>query len=418
LVTELAGGQRRVARWGMIAGGAGYDADFLGFGPDDLREGDPQQGVLHEVLWSAVEDACVRLSEIGPRTSLYAGCARVLETDPEARVDDVVHSDPTFVASRFAYLHDLWGEALLLDTACSTGLYAVHLACRSLLAGSSDYALAGAVSLDAAFDGSYRYRPGLLYADDGVCRPFDRRASGTVGGFGAGAVLLRRLADAERDGDPVYAVIRGSAVNNDGRARIGYSAPGVDGQSRVIREALRVAGVSGADVGYVEAHGTGTRLGDAIEATALADALGPDGPPVAVGSVKASVGHCNTAAGIAGLIKAVLAVHHGYLPATPNVAEPIDELATAGGRLTLLDRGRDWAEETGRPRTAGVSSFGVGGTNAHVVVQQHRAPSPAAPTTARTAVPAAAPVAVPAGSPVGAPAGAPVPVFLPQSERV
>ncbi|MEU0787275.1 amino acid adenylation domain-containing protein [Streptomyces sp. NPDC006173] len=376
VITQLPDGQRRVARWGMAAEGARYDADFLGFGPDDLRDGDPQQGVLHEVLWSAVEDASLRLSDIASRTSLYAGCAKVVDTDPEARVDDVVNADPTFVASRFAYLHDLWGEALLLDTACSTGLYAVHLACRSLLTGSSDYALAGAVSLDPASDGSYRYRPGFLYADDGVCRPFDRRASGTVGGFGAGAVLLRRLADAERDGDPVYAVIRGSAVNNDGRARIGYSAPGVEGQSRVIREALTNAGVSGRDVGFIEAHGTGTRLGDAIEATALADALGPDGPGVAVGSVKASVGHCNTAAGIAGLIKAVLAVHHAHLPATPNVREPIEELTTAGTRLSLLDEGRPWTEETGRPRTAGVSSFGVGGTNAHVVVQEHRCAAP------------------------------------------
>ncbi|MFH9548448.1 amino acid adenylation domain-containing protein [Streptomyces sp. NPDC017435] len=376
LITELPDGQRRVARWGMAAEGACYDADLLGFTEDDLRHGDPQQGVLHEVLWSAVEDASLRLSDIASRTSLYAGCAKVLDTDPEARVDDVVNADPTFVASRFAYLHDLWGEALLLDTACSTGLYAVHLACRSLLTGSSDYALAGAVSLDPASDGSYRYRPGFLYADDGMCRPFDRRASGTVGGFGAGAVLLRRLADAERDGDPVYAVIRGSAVNNDGKARIGYSAPGVEGQSRVVREALAAAGVSGTDVGFVEAHGTGTRLGDAIEMTALADALGPSGPPVPVGSVKASIGHCNTAAGIAGLIKAVLAVHHGHLPATPNVAEPIDELG-ADSRLSLLSEGRAWTERSDRPRTAGVSSFGVGGTNAHVVVQQHRAASAA-----------------------------------------
>ncbi|MFJ6834165.1 amino acid adenylation domain-containing protein [Streptomyces sp. NPDC091209] len=377
VVTELPGGQRRVARWGMCAEGSRYDADLLGFSEDDLSHGDPQQGVLHEALWSAVEDASLRLSEIASRTSLYAGCAKVIGTDPEARVDDVVNADPTFVASRFAYLHDLWGEALLLDTACSTGLYAVHLACRSLLAHSSDYALAGAVSLDPAFDGSYRYRPGFLYANDGVCRPFDQKASGTVGGFGAGAVLLRRLADAERDGDPVYAVIRGSAVNNDGKARIGYSAPGVEGQARVIRDALAAAGVSGADVGFVEAHGTGTRLGDAIEATALADALGPDGPPVAVGSVKASIGHCNTAAGIAGFIKAVLAVHHGRLPGTPNVGDPIDELSGPASRLTLLSEGRPWTEEAGRPRTAGVSSFGVGGTNAHIVVQQAAVPSPA-----------------------------------------
>ncbi|MGW7290607.1 beta-ketoacyl synthase N-terminal-like domain-containing protein, partial [Streptomyces sp. NPDC054847] len=371
LVTEHPDGTRRIARWGMLADGTGYDAGLLGFTPEDVEGGDPQQGVLHEVLWAAVEDASLRLSDISRRTSLYAGCPKVVRTDGEARVDDVVSLDPTFVASRFAYLHDLWGEALLLDTACSTGLYAVHLACRALLRGESDYALAGAVSLDGAFDGAYTYRPGFLYADDGVCRPFDRRASGTVGGFGAGALLLRRLSDAERDGDPVHAVIRGSAVNNDGRARVGYSAPGVEGQARVIRAALAAAGIGPDAVGYVEAHGTGTRLGDAIEATALGEALGTAGPEVAVGSVKASIGHCNTAAGIAGLIKAVLAVHHGMLPATPNVGEPIDELAGPGGRFTLLAEGRAWDVPAGRPRTAGVSSFGVGGTNAHVVVQEH-----------------------------------------------
>ncbi|MFI6153760.1 amino acid adenylation domain-containing protein [Kitasatospora sp. NPDC051170] len=372
VVTELPDGTRTVARLGLMAGGLGFDAGLLGFAPEDVAHGDPQQGVLHEVLWSAVEDASLRLSDIAHGTSLYVGCPRFVQNDGEARVDDVVNSDPTFVASRFAYLHDLWGEALLLDTACSTGLYAVHLAARSLLRGESDYALAGAVSL-AESDGTYRYRPGFLYAEDGHCRPFDRRATGTVGGFGAGAVLLRRLADAERDGDPVYAVIPGSAVNNDGVARVGYSAPGVEGQARVIREALTAAGLTGTDLGYLEAHGTGTRLGDAIEATALGEALGTTGPQVAIGSVKASIGHCNTAAGIAGLIKAVLAVHHGYLPATPGVTEPIEELSRHGDRFSLLTEGRPWPD--GLPRTAGVSSFGVGGTNAHVVVSRHQ-PAP------------------------------------------
>jgi amino acid adenylation domain-containing protein len=372
VVTAFPDGTARVARWGMAAGGIAYDFDLLRFARADLRDGDPQHGLLHEVLWSSVEDASLRLSEIARRTSLYVGCAKILPTDAGARVDDVVNVDPTFVASRFAYLHNLWGEAVLVDTACSTGLYAVHLAVQSLRSGASDYALAGAVSLDGQSDGSYRYRPGFLYAEDGVCRPFDRRASGTVGGFGAGALLLRRLSDAERDGDPVYAVLAGSAVNNDGKSRIGYSAPGADGQVRVIRAALDEAGCDGADVGFVETHGTGTRLGDAIEATALGEALGPEGTPLAIGSVKASIGHCDRAAGVAGLIKAVLAVHHGYLPATPNVAEPIDELVRIGERFSLLARGRVWNSGDDRLRVAGVSSFGVGGTNAHVVVSEHR----------------------------------------------
>jgi acyl transferase domain-containing protein len=255
----------------------------------------------------------------------------------------------------------------MVDAACSTSLVAVHLACASLRAGSSDYALAGGVSIqDPA---GYTYEPGMVYAADGVCRPFDRRATGTLGGDGAGVVLLRRLADAVRDGDPIHAVIRGSAVNNDGQAKAGYTAPGLDGQIEVIRAALGNAGLTGSDVDYIETHGTGTRLGDALEATALAEALGERDAPCPVGAVKAAVGHCNTAAGVAGLVKTVLALRHGYLPATPNVAEPIPEL-TATGRLELLTEGRPWPAPAGRPRTAGVSSFGIGGTNAHVLVQQ------------------------------------------------
>ncbi|MFC4465240.1 condensation domain-containing protein [Streptomyces xiangluensis] len=372
---DLPGGARRVPRWGLLADGIGYDARMLGFSANEMLSADPRHGIFYECLWAAVEDAALKISDIGPRTALYAGKdrwdERIDQGSPEspARADDVVGVSATFMPSRFSYWNDLWGESILLDTACSTSLVAVHLACASLRRGDSDYALAGGVSIENPSDGSYVHVPGHIYARDGICRPFDQAATGTVGGDGAGAVLLRRLSDAVRDGDPVYAVIRGSAVNNDGRGRIGYTAPGIEGQARVIRRALGAAGMTGEEIGFVEPHGTGTRLGDAIEALALTDALGPQGPPVTLGGVKASIGHTNSAAGVAGLIKTVLAVHHGYLPATPNVSEPVEELRENGGRLTLLTRGMEWGGHR-RPRTAGVSSFGVGGTNAHVVVQQ------------------------------------------------
>lgn len=372
---EFRNGARRVPRWGLIADGVGYDAQMLGFSPDELAAADPQHGVLYESLWAAVEDAALKISEIGPRTSLYVGADRSNErpdwgtVEAPVRSDDVISSSATFIATRFAYWNDLWGEAVVLDSGCSTSLLAVHLACASLRRGDVDYALAGGVSIENPADGGYTYTPGHLYSADGFCRPFDANASGTVGGDGSGAVLLRRLSDAVRDGDPIYAVIRGSAVNNDGIARVGYSAPGVEGQARVIRRALAAAGLTGDQIDYVEPHGTGTRLGDAIEAIALSEALGPDGPQVAVGGLKASIGHTNTAAGVAGLIKAALSVSHGFLPGTPLVSEPIGELENNGGRLRLLPEGMPWPDND-RPRTAGVSSFGVGGTNAHVVIQE------------------------------------------------
>jgi 3-oxoacyl-(acyl-carrier-protein) synthase/aryl carrier-like protein len=374
VVTQLPNGARRVRRWGLIAEGPVFDAEFFGFAASQTASVDPRHGVLYESLWSAVEDAALKISVIGPRTSLFVGRDRWSEHfDPgtdeaPTRADDVVGCNGTFLPSWFSYWVDLQGESLLLDTACSTSLVAVHLACRSLQHGDCEYALAGGASIENPQHGSYTAVPGHIYSRDGYCRPFDRAATGTVGGDGAGAVLLRRLGDARRDGDPIYAVIRGSAVNNDGSARVGYSAPGVEGQVRVIRRALEASRVSAAEVDFVEPHGTGTRLGDAIEATALVEALGPNGPAVAIGGLKASIGHTNSASGVAGLIKTVLAVHHGFLPATPHVETPIEEL-TGGRRFTLLPEGKPW-QDTGRPRTAGVSSFGVGGTNAHVIVQQ------------------------------------------------
>ncbi|MFC4147955.1 amino acid adenylation domain-containing protein [Micromonospora mangrovi] len=369
-IVELGGGRRRIARWGRLDDPRAFDAELFGLTPDEARVTDPQHGMLHECLWAAMEDAAVPLDRLRDRTSIYVGCATPAGPATAGLDEDLTAafmSQPSFAASRYAYRHDLRGESVMIDTACSTSLVAVHLACASLRSGGSDYAFAGGVSVIDPVDG-YVYEPGMIYAEDGVCRPFDEGATGTVGGDGAGVVLLRRLSDALRDGDPVHAVILGSAVNNDGRARAGYAAPGFDGQVSVIRRALAAARVQGRDIGFVETHGTGTRLGDTIEATALAEAVGERDAPLPISSVKASIGHCNTAAGIAGLLKAVYAVRDHVLPGTANSVKPIEEIAS-GDRLRLLTESEEWAD-TGRARLAGVSSFGVGGTNAHVVLRE------------------------------------------------
>ncbi|AUH44417.1 non-ribosomal peptide synthetase [Streptomyces sp. CMB-StM0423] len=371
-IVEVGGGRRHIARWGRLDEPRAFDAELFGLTPDEARATDPQHGMLHECLWAAMEDAAVTLDRLRDRTSIYVGCANTPAPAAATGLDEDLTaaflSQPAFVASRYAYRHDLRGESVVIDTACSTSLVAVHLACASLRSGESDYAFAGGVSVFDPADGGYVHEPGMIYADDGVCRPFDEWATGTVGGDGAGVVLLRRLSDALRDGDPVHAVVLGSAVNNDGRARAGYAAPGFDGQVSVIRRALASARVEGRDLGFVETHGTGTRLGDAVEATALAEAVGERDAPLPISSVKASIGHCNTAAGIAGFLKAVHAVRDRVLPGTANSVKPIEEIAS-GDRLRLLTETEQW-EDTGRARLAGVSSFGVGGTNAHVVLRE------------------------------------------------
>jgi len=371
-----------VPRWGQLDLPAGFDVRPFGLSPGAGDELDVQYRLLFETVWEAFEDAAVVLRTAGARSALYAGCADLAHRDRPAEATPTAYgaadalrrafaTAPTFLPTRLAYVLGLGGESMLVDTACSTGLVALQLALRSLRAGSCDYAVAAAVSVQSLAAPGYRYEPGLIYAADGLCRPFDQRGTGTVGGDGAAAVVLRRLGDARRDGDPVYAVIRGGAVNNDGRDRLAFSAPGLDGQVRVLRAALASAGLDGGDVDLVEAHGTGTRLGDAIEAAALAEAYGDrhGGDPLAITAAKSNIGHCNTVAGLAGLIKAALAVHHGYQPGTIHTGEPIEEVVSRSKVLDVLTTGRAWPN-TGRLRRAAVSSFGIGGTNAHVILEQ------------------------------------------------
>jgi acyl transferase domain-containing protein len=295
-----------------------------------------------------------------------------------ARIDELPFLDewrlrqataPDFAGTRIAYHLNLTGPALTVQTACSTSLVAVHLAVQALLNGECDLALAGGASV-VPYLPRMRYTPGGIVSADGHCRAFDADSDGTVGASAVGVVVLRPLSDALADGDHVHAVIRGSAVNNDGRHKAGFTAPSVVGQAEVIRAALEVAGVDPDQVGYVEAHGTGTALGDPIEVAALARAFGPGTKrhgPCLLGSVKTNIGHADAAAGVAGFIKAVLCVEHGVVPATLHYRRPNPDIDFSSV-FEVSGSTRAWP--TDGPRIAGVNALGVGGTNAHVVLEQ------------------------------------------------
>src|SRR6185437_14134418 len=301
----------------------------------------------------------------------------------------LIGNDKDHLSLRVAFKLDLRGPAITVQTACSTGLVAVELACRSLLGFQCDLALAGGVSIGFPLGAGHLHREGDILSREGCCRPFDARADGTVAGDGAGVVVLRRLADALADGDTVHAVILASAVNNDGALKAGYTAPGVDGQADVISMAHALAEIDPRSIGYVEAHGTGTPLGDPIEVAALTQAFRAGSPGqrfCALGSIKGNVGHLNTAAGIAGFIKAVLALEREAIPPTLHHRAPNPEIDLAGSPFFVSTELLPWRRGPA-PRRAGVSSFGFGGTNAHVVLEEAPAPRAEAFTMGETAKP-------------------------------
>ncbi|SCF00428.1 non-ribosomal peptide synthetase/type I polyketide synthase [Micromonospora mirobrigensis] len=373
-----------------------FDAAFFGITPREAQTLDPQHRMLLECAWHALEHAGYDPARHPGRIGLFAGSGRSaylldhLSTHPELLHTVGEHqlsisNDKDFLLSRVAYKLDLTGPAVTVATACSTSLVAVHLGRQSLLTGESDLVLAGGVSVFPAQRRGYLHHDGGVYSPDGHCRPFSADARGSIASSGVGVVALKRLEDAVADGDTVYAVIRGSAINNDGARRTGYTAPGVDGQVAVITAAHAAAGVDPGSVSYVEAHGTGTSLGDPIEVAALTEAFrrGTDGRGFcALGSVKANIGHTDAAAGIAGLLKTVLALHHRTLPPTINVRRPHPAIDFASSPFHLPDTARPWPGDG--PRRAGVSSFGMGGTNAHVVLEEPPAAPPARPPAPAT----------------------------------
>ncbi|MFJ3793114.1 SDR family NAD(P)-dependent oxidoreductase [Kitasatospora sp. NPDC090091] len=410
---------------GTLDGADRFDAAFFGYSPREAEIMDPQHRVFLECAWEALESAGCVPDAFDGRIGVFAGAGMntylLHNVTANRRVFDaagpyqaMLAGDKDFLATRVAYKLGLTGPALSVQTACSTSLTAVHLACQSLLNGECDVALAGGVAIGSPLQQGYLHEPGGILARDGHCRPFDAAAGGTVPGSGAGVVVLRRLADARRDGDTVDAVVLGSAVNNDGSLKAGYTAPSVDGQAAVIAEALAMAGVGADTVGYVEAHGTGTALGDPIEIAALTRAFRADTAATgycALGSVKGNIGHLDAAAGVAGLIKTVLALRHGAVPPSLHFTEPNPELGLEQSPFFVNDKLRPWPRGA-RPRRAGVSSFGVGGTNVHLVLEEAPAPEPAPR-------PAPQPASLPASQPGGQPApeaGA-GPVLLPLSGK-
>ena len=361
-----------------------FDAAFFGFSPREAELLDPQHRVFLEVAWQALEQAGHDPARhTGQGIGLFAGAGMNgylfnLMSDAATRAsvspyELFVANDKDFLTTRVSHKLGLNGPSVAVQTACSTSLVAVHLACQSLLAGECDMAMAGGVALSRQW--GYRAEEGGIHAPDGHCRAFDAQAQGTVPGNGCGVVVLRRLDDALAEGDHILAVIKGSAINNDGSDKVSFTAPSVNRQAAVIEAALLAADVGSDTIDLVEAHGTGTRLGDPIEVAALNQAYArtrrePRTQPCLLGSVKSGIGHLDAAAGIAGLIKTVLALQHGRIPPTLHCQQPNPALDLHSEPFALAREAADWPRHEHRPRRAAVSSFGIGGTNAHVVLEE------------------------------------------------
>jgi acyl transferase domain-containing protein len=358
----------------------GFDRRLFGMTARDAAVTDPQHRLLLECAHQALEDSAIDPARHAGTIGIYAGCdisgylmqhhGHDLDTLPVGTaLALVIGNDKDHLCTRISYRLGLTGPSVSVQTGCSTSLAAVHLACQSLRNGECEVALAGGVSLRYPRDTGWLYDPDLIDSRDGMCRPFDAESDGTVPGEGGAIVVLKPLRDAIRDGDHIYGSLLGSAISNDGAHRAGYTSPGVDGQREAVRRALGAAGVSANDVTFVEAHGTGTRLGDPIEVRALTEAFRADTARTqycAIGSVKSNVGHLNSAAGVAGLIKALLAIGHGVIPGTPTFRSPNPHLDLSSSPFYVNARSIPWNAEPHR-RLAGISSLGLGGTNVHVI---------------------------------------------------
>ena len=377
-----------VKRGGALRDMKLFDRDFFGFSPKEAAILDPQHRHFMELCWEALEDAGHTPKRFDGQIGLFGGCGMgsyfyFNVCSNQDLVDSVgmfllrhTGNDKDFLATRASYVLDLKGPSINVQTACSTSLVATHLACQSLLTGECDMALAGGVTIMFPTEAGYVFKDGEILSPDGHCRAFDDRAQGTVLSSGGGVVTLRRLEDAIEDGDPIYAVIKGSAVNNDGGQKVGYLAPSVDGQAAAMTEAYSLADIDPATIGMIECHGTGTYMGDPIEVAALTQAFrsgesegAQENQFCRIGSVKSNIGHLDTAAGVVGLIKASLSLSHRQMPASLNYERPNSEIGFENTPFRVNDVLHDW-ERGDFARRAAVNSLGVGGTNAHVVVEE------------------------------------------------
>jgi malonyl CoA-acyl carrier protein transacylase len=371
-----------------------FDAGFFGYSAKEAELMDPQQRLLLECAWESLEAAGYNPLTYDGAIGIYAGAVmntyllnniypnrhqldvndnlQVATIDSMGGLQMMVANDKDYLTTRISYKLNLTGPSVNVQTACSTSLVAIHMACASLLSGESDMALAGGVSVNVPQKIGHLYQEGMIVTPDGHCRAFDAAAKGTIFGSGAGIVVLKRLEDAQADGDHIYAVVKGSAVNNDGGTKVGYMAPNGDGQAAVVTEAMALAGVDADTISYVEAHGTGTPLGDPIEIGGLTQAFRASTQSknfCGIGSVKTNVGHLQIASGVVGFMKTVLSLYHKKIPPSLHFEQPNPQLDLPNTPFYVNTTLKDWHTE-GYPRRAGVNSLGIGGTNAHVILEE------------------------------------------------
>ncbi|MED1124973.1 non-ribosomal peptide synthetase/type I polyketide synthase [Bacillus atrophaeus] len=365
---------------GIIEGPDLFDASFFGYSPGQAEVMDPQIRLLHEYAWKTLEDAGCVSADYEGKIGLFTGTTSNFQwlqhfaDSLDGRMSELFEigslNDTYTISTRVAHKLNLKGPAITLQTACSTSLVALHLACKSVLNGESDVALAGGVSILHPVTSGYIYQENMVKSPDGHCRAFDKDAKGTVGGDGVGFVAVKSLSRALAEGDRIYAVVKGSAVNNDGDQKVGFNAPSVEGQTQVIRDAIADAGIEPETISYIETHGTGTALGDPIEIEALTKAFQTNKTAFCrIGSVKTNIGHLDAAAGAAGLIKTVLSLKHHQLVPSLHFKEANPNINFKNSPFLVNDKLQMW-KKTNTPRRAGVSSFGMGGTNAHVILEE------------------------------------------------
>ncbi|TDB54210.1 polyketide synthase [Photorhabdus khanii subsp. guanajuatensis] len=383
---------------GVLEGAQYFDAEFFGYSQAEAALLDPQTRLMMECVWHALENAGIDPDKRGRNIGLFLGARSTVQWTMQAMLSEQVENVGGFLASQLSnkdamstlisWKLGLEGPSFTLQTACSTSLVSVHQAVQSLLSGECDFAVAGGISLLLPQQNGHTYQDGMLFSKDGKTCAFDAEATGSVFGSGLGAVVLRRAGDAIADKDPIWAILKGSAINNDGARKVGYTAPSVKGQAEVIRSALQMAEIDAADLDFIECHGTATSLGDSIEFMALREVFNEAGSSAgavetlnpcmlnqcALGAVKTNIGHLDAAAGIAGFIKMVLALRHGVIPPTLHFQRPNPQLEFEQSPFYINTRAELWSSKEGKLRTGGVSSFGIGGTNAHIVLQQYASP--------------------------------------------